>query len=83
MLDKRIIETLAGLEYDAGCWQTRTVAQRINTATSDTVYALFFQIELGGIASIGMNPMEIIERSIPGYMQTRLIPSTYKQQYYE
>lgn len=79
LLDKQVVETLAGLEYDAGCWQTRTVMHKISTATSGDVYALFFQVELGGIASIGINPMEVIERSIPGYMHSGSIPETYKQ----
>ncbi len=79
LLDKQVIETLAGLEYDAGCWQTRTVVHKISTATSGDVYALFFQVELGGIASIGINPMTVIERSIPGYMHTGRIPEIYKQ----
>lgn len=83
LLDKQVVETLAGLEYDAGCWQTRTVMHKISTATSGDVYALFFQVELGGIASIGINPMQVIERSIPGYMHSGRIPETYKQPYYE
>ena len=81
--DSQIIETLAGLEYDAGCWQTRTVIQRVSTATANANYALFFQLELGGLASIGANPLSVIKRSVPGYVNTGLIPDTYKQPYYE
>ena len=81
--ESHIIETLAGLEYDAGCWQTRTVIQRVSTATANANYALFFQIELGGLASIGANPLSVIKRSVPGYVNTGLIPDTYKQPYYE
>jgi len=75
--DKHIIETLAGVEYNAGCWQTRTVIQRVSTATAQANYALFFQVELGGIASIGSNPLTIIKRNIPGYVKTGLIPEPY------
>lgn len=81
--EHQVIETLAGLEYDAGCWQTRTVVQRVSTATADANYALFFQLELGGLASIGANPMSVIKRNIPGYVSTGLIPDTYQQPYYE
>lgn len=83
MRESRVIETLAGLEYDAGCWQTRTVLQRVSTATADANYALFFQLELGGLASIGANPLAVIRRNIPGYVSTGLIPETYQQPYYE
>jgi len=81
--EKHVIETLAGLEYDAGCWQARTVMQRVSTATADANYALFFQLELGGLASIGANPLAVIKRNIPGYVSTGLIPDTYQQPYYE
>ena len=81
--ESQIIESLAGLEYDAGCWQARTVMQRVSTATSDANYSLFFQLELGGLASIGANPMSVIKRNIPGYVSSSRIPDTYQQPYYE
>jgi LPS-assembly protein len=81
--ESKIIETLAGLEYDAGCWQTRTVIQRVSTATANANYAFFFQLEFGGLASIGANPLSIIKRNIPGYVDSGLIPDTYQQPYYE
>lgn len=83
MRESSIIETLAGLEYDAGCWQTRTVIQRVSTATANANYAFFVQLELGGLASIGSNPLSVIKRNIPGYVSTGLIPDTYQQPYYE
>lgn len=75
--ENQIIETLAGVEYNAGCWQTRSVIQRVSTATAQANYALFFQLELGGIASIGTNPLSIIKRSIPGYASSGLTPDAY------
>ncbi len=70
------IEGLAGLEYDAGCWQARTVLQRVSTATADANYAFFFQLELGGLASIGASPMRYLERGIPGYTRSGEIQSS-------
>lgn len=81
--EARPIEGLAGLEYDAGCWQARGVLQRVSTATADANYALFFQLELGGIASIGANPLSLLKRGIPGYTSTGLIPESFQQKYYE
>lgn len=77
------IEGLAGIEYDAGCWQARTVMQRVSTATANANYALFFQLELGGLASIGSNPFTLLKRGIPGYTSSGLIPDSYQQQPYE
>ena len=79
LLEHHNIEGLAGLEYDAGCWQARTVLQSVSTATANTNYAIFIQLELGGIASIGANPLDLIKRSIPGYTGSDLIPDAYKQ----
>lgn len=76
------IETLLGLEYDSGCWQARTVLQRLETATSDANYSLFFQLELGGLASIGSNPLNLLRRDIPGYLTSGQLPDFYRQQNY-
>lgn len=80
--DKTLIESLAGLEYDAGCWQARAVMQRVETATADANYGLFFQLELGGLTSIGANPLNLLRRDIPGYLSSSEIPDIYRQQNY-
>ena len=83
MFDGKAVEALAGIEYDAGCWQSRLVMQRVQTATAQANYALFFQLELGGIASIGSNPLQLINRNIPGYKSSGLLPDNYRQEYSE
>jgi LPS-assembly protein len=80
--ERKLIESLAGLEYDAGCWQARTVIQRVETATAQANYGLFFQLELGGLASIGANPLNLLRRDIPGYLSASEIPNLYRQQNY-
>lgn len=80
--EKRLIESLAGLEYDAGCWQARAVVQRVETATADANYGFFIQLELGGLASIGSNPLNLLRRDIPGYLSSSEIPDIYRQQNY-
>ena len=73
------IEYLAGVEYNAGCWQGRAIFQRLATATATATatanYAFFFQLELGGFSKIGSNPLELIKRSIPGYVSSSRIPN--------
>ena len=81
--ESQLIESLAGVEYDAGCWQARGVIQRVTTATAEANYALFFQLELGGLASIGANPLNVIKRSVPGYVSSGLIPDNQQQSYNE
>ncbi len=80
--ENKTIEALAGVEYDAGCWQTRTVIQRVSTATANANYAIFFQLELGGLASIGSNPLKILKRDVPGFRPANEIPDATRQQNY-
>jgi LPS-assembly protein len=62
-----VVDELAGLEYNAGCWIVRGVAQRFPTAATQRTTAFFIQLELNGVARIGSNPIELLRRSIPGY----------------
>jgi len=65
--EHRIIETIGGLEYNAGCWAMRFVVQRIATAAGNSNSAFFVQLELNGFSNIGSNPLDMLKRNIPGY----------------
>jgi LPS-assembly protein len=67
MLEKRISESLFGLEYKADCWVFRVVAQRTPTATNVATSSLFFQLELNGLSRLGSNPMTALRNNVPGY----------------
>ncbi|GAB4178529.1 MAG: LPS-assembly protein LptD [Rhodocyclaceae bacterium] len=67
--DNRLVEAIAGLEYDGGCWILRTVLHRFATATQTANTAFFVQLELNGLSRIGSNPLELLKRSIGGYGQ--------------
>jgi LPS-assembly protein len=68
--DQKILEGLAGLEYNACCWSLRFVLQHLTTATQKTTTAAFLQLELNGLMQIGSNPLQVLQRSIPGYLRT-------------
>jgi LPS-assembly protein len=65
--DGRLIESLGGFEYNAGCWIGRIVVQRFATSTTTFNSAVFVQLELNGFSRIGSNPLETLKRNIPGY----------------
>ena len=65
--DHKLIEGLVGVEYDGGCWAARVVLHRMATQTAETSTSLFFQLELSGLGRIGINPLDLLKRSIPGY----------------
>jgi LPS-assembly protein len=68
--DNRLIEGLAGLEYNGGCWVMRGVLQRIATAEKDVSNSFYLQLELNGMGRLGASPMNALRESIPGYTPT-------------
>ncbi|MBC7686134.1 MAG: LPS-assembly protein LptD [Bdellovibrionales bacterium] len=68
LLDKKILESLIGLEYKADCWVFRMGAQRFVTTARKTSAPFFFQLELNGLSKLGSgSPLESFYKSIPGY----------------
>ncbi len=66
--DERILETLAGLQYDSCCWAFRVTTRRyVNTSSGDSNQALYLQLELKGLANIGNSVEDVLERGILGY----------------
>lgn len=65
--EKRLIESVGGLELEGNCWVARFVVQRIATATQKTNTAFFVQLELNGFSRLGSNPLDLLKRNIPGY----------------
>ena len=76
--DKQTLETIAGLEYNAGCWAVRAVAQRLSATSGAPDTSFFLQLELQDFASVGSNPLSLLRRSIPGYGKTNeLAPDSF------
>ena len=68
LVDGKTLEGVAGLEYNAGCWAFRIVGQRLTTTTQLASKSVFVQFELNGLARLGTNPIDVLKRSVPGYM---------------
>lgn len=71
MKDSRITDSLMGLEYDAGCWIGRVVAERVSTGRSEATTRLMLQLELVGLSRLGTNPLKVLKDNIPGYQLLR------------
>ncbi len=67
LLEKRLLEGLAGLEYNQACWTTRLVVQRFTTATLQVSTGVFIQLELNDLVRVGSDPLDALKRSIQGY----------------
>jgi LPS-assembly protein len=71
MTDSRVTSSIAGLEYDAGCWIGRIVAQRQSTGSNQATTHLALQLELVGLSRLGSNPLQVLKDNIPGYRLLR------------
>jgi len=67
--DSRTLEGLAGIEYDSCCWATRLVVRDYVNSSVDQKrnLAIFFQIELKGLANFGQKTETLLEKSILGF----------------
>lgn len=73
--DKRLLEAIAGLEYNQSCWTLRLVAQRFATATQQTNTGFFVQLELNELVKVGSDPLSLLKLSVPGYTKLNEIPA--------
>jgi len=69
--DSRFTDSIAGFEYDAGCWIGRLVAERLSVGRSEATTRLLLQLELVGLSRIGSNPLQVLKDNIPGYRLLR------------
>lgn len=72
MRDKRVINSLVGFEYDAGCWIGRVVAERVALGQKANT-RIMFQLELLGLSqlALGANPLRVLQQNVPGYRLLR------------
>ena len=69
--DRRLTDSILGVEYDAGCWIGRIVAEQLSTGRSQATTRLLVQLELVGLSRIGSNPLKVLKDNIPGYRLLR------------
>ena len=74
IMDSRLVEALAGLEYNQDCWTIRVVGHRFATATQQVSTGLFVQLELNGLMRVGSDPLPALKASIPGYTKMNQTP---------
>jgi LPS-assembly protein len=74
--DDKLVEGMAGLEYNGGCWLLRGVWQRLATQEDQSTDSFFLQLELSGMGRIGINPLDVLKQSVPGYVPSNEITKT-------
>jgi LPS-assembly protein len=68
--DHQTLEAIAGFEYNQDCWVLRVVYHRFVTTTEQTSNSVFVQLELNGLGRVGTSPLDLLRRSVPGYLRT-------------
>jgi LPS-assembly protein len=69
--DSLLLQGLAGLEYNGGCWVFRSVYQRLQSSTTVATSAILFQLEFNGFGQIGSDEtLTLLRRNVPGYSVT-------------
>ncbi len=66
----RILDSIAGVEYNESCWTFRLVAQRFTLATQQSNTGFFVQLELNDFVKVGSDPLMLLKRSVAGYVKT-------------
>jgi LPS-assembly protein len=81
--DSKIVDLVAGFEYDAGCWIGRVVVERLTTGTTSANQRVLFQLEFSGFSRIGSNPLKTLKDNVPRYQYLReeINPPSRFQQY--
>ena len=69
--DRKPVDVLAGIEYDAGCWISRVVLDRLQSSTSSANTRIMLQLEFVGFSHIGTNPLKTLRSNIPNYQYLR------------
>ncbi|MBH9551745.1 LPS-assembly protein LptD [Inhella gelatinilytica] len=65
--DRRITDSLVGVEYDAGCWVLRMGVERLSTGLAEANTRLLLQLELVGLSRFGSNALKVLRDNVPGY----------------
>jgi len=71
MLNKKAVESVIGFEYDAGCWLSRTVIERLQITDGLARQRLLFQLEFVGLSRVGTNALGSLRNNIPRYQPLR------------
>ena len=69
--DRRIVDLIAGFEYDAGCWIARVVLERLQQSRNSANQRILFQLEFSGFSRLGSNPLQTLRDNVPRYQYLR------------
>ena len=71
--DRKLINGVFGIEYDAGCWIGRVVVEQLQmqSTTASATRRVMFQIEFVGLSRVGSSVMSTLRDNVPHYQNLR------------
>ena len=81
-LDGKLVESVMGFEYDAGCWVGRVVTESFRIAEGVSRQRIFFQLDFVGFSRLGTNALGSLRNNVSRYQPLRgtaLPPSRFGQ----
>ncbi|MCD2165468.1 LPS-assembly protein LptD [Comamonas koreensis] len=69
MRDKKLVDSVVGVEYAGCCWSSRIVLQRLQNSLVQSNTKLLFQMEFTGLTklTLGADPLASMRENVPGY----------------
>ena len=81
LLERRLTDSVAAVEYQSGCWIGRALARRQSTSTREANTQFGLEIEFVGLSRLGTaNPVRVLKDNIPGYRPLRDEPDALAAQ---
>ena len=81
LTDKKLVDSVVGFEYDAGCWIGRVVIENLARSDATSNKRALFQLELIGFSSLGASgTLSTLKNNIPRYQYLReqvTVPSRF------
>jgi LPS-assembly protein len=71
LADRKLVDAVIGVEYDAGCWLARFVVEQLQTGLASANQRIMFQLEFVGFARVGANPLKSLKDNIARYQYLR------------
>jgi LPS-assembly protein len=69
--DNKLVDAIAGFEYDGGCWIGRVVLERLQSGRATSSKRILLQLEFVGLSRLGSNPLKTLRENIPRYQYLR------------
>jgi LPS-assembly protein len=69
--ERKLVDAVLGLEYDAGCWLGRALLEQLQTSTTAANQRLMFQLEFVGFTRLGVSPLKSLKDNVPNYQYLR------------